>query len=464
MAKILIVDDNKNMQIILQNLLVDEGYEVISATKGKDGLKAITEQSPDLVLLDIHLPEMNGIEILQQITKLGKEILVIMITAYGDVETAVETMKLGAYDYITKPFVNEELKIVIRKALDTNELKHEVKVLRQQLELKKINDVPMGNSPAIMRILKQVELVATTDMSVIIQGKSGTGKEVIANLIHQKSKRKNKAFIPIDCGAIPDTLVESELFGYQKGAFTGASSAKKGKFEVANGGTLFLDEITNLPPSAQAKILRVIQEKKITKVGGTEPVNIDVRIIVATNLDIIRAVQENNLREDLFHRLNEFTISLPSLKERKNDLPIIAEQFLKEANIELDKKIKGFLPEAMSILESYSWPGNVRELKHVIKKAVLLEETDHITPNVLDLEFGQTQKNPFKESLDKYYEMITLEGSSISEITAIVSAEMEHILIKRILVEAKYNKSKAARILGIDRNTLYSKLKNLGIG
>ncbi len=464
MAKILIVDDNKNMQIILQNLLVDEGYEVISATKGKDGLKAITEQSPDLVLLDIHLPEMNGIEILQQITKLGKEILVIMITAYGDVETAVETMKLGAYDYITKPFVNEELKIVIRKALDTNELKHEVKVLRQQLELKKINDVPMGNSPAIMRILKQVELVATTDMSVIIQGKSGTGKEVIANLIHQKSKRKNKAFIPIDCGAIPDTLVESELFGYQKGAFTGASSAKKGKFEVANGGTLFLDEITNLPPSAQAKILRVIQEKKITKVGGTEPVNIDVRIIVATNLDIIRAVQENNLREDLFHRLNEFTISLPSLKERKNDLPIIAEQFLKEANIELDKKIKGFLPEVMSILESYSWPGNVRELKHVIKKAVLLEETDHITPNVLDLEFGQTQKNPFKESLDKYYEMITLEGSSISEITAIVSAEMEHILIKRILVEAKYNKSKAARILGIDRNTLYSKLKNLGIG
>ena len=463
MAKIVIVDDNKNMQIILQNLLHDEGYEVISTYSGKDGLMAIIEQSPDLVLLDIRLPEMNGIDILQQITKLKKEILVIMITAYGDVETAVETMKLGAYDYITKPFVNEELKLVIRKALNTNELKQEIKILRQQLKIKKSDDIQMGNSIAIMHILKLVDLVATTDMSVIIQGKSGTGKEVIAKLIHKKSKRKNKAFIPIDCGAIPDTLVESELFGYQKGAFTGAVSSKKGKFETANGGTLFLDEITNLSPSAQAKILRVIQEKKITKIGGTEPINIDVRIIVATNLNIIKAVQENNFRDDLFHRLNEFTISLPSLKDRKDDIPIITKQFLKEANIELEKNIIGFSPEAMTILESYSWPGNVRELKHVIKKAVLLEENDHITPNVLDLEFGQTNKNPFKESLDKYYEMITSEGSSISDITAIVSAEMERILIKRILVETKYNKSKAARILGIDRNTLYSKLKGLKI-
>jgi len=410
MAKIVIVDDNKNMQIILQNLLVDEGYDVIPATNGRDGLKAIIEQLPDLVLLDIRLPEMNGIDLLQQITKLEKEILVIMITAYGDIETAVETMKLGAYDYITKPFVNEELKMVIRKALDTSELKQEVKILRQKLEVKKSDDILMGSSPEIMRILKQVELVASTDMSVIIQGKSGTGKEVIAKLIHNKSKRKYKSFIPIDCGAIPDTLVESELFGYQKGAFTGASSAKKGKFEIANGGTLFLDEITNLPTSAQAKILRVIQEKKITKVGSTELVNIDVRIIVATNRDIIRAVKESSFRDDLFHRLNEFTITLPQLKERKNDIPIIAEQFLKEANIELEKKIKGFLPKAMSILESYAWPGNVRELKHVIKKAVLLEETDHITTNSLDLEFGLTQKNLHKESLDKYYEMIISEN------------------------------------------------------
>ncbi|MDP8203421.1 MAG: sigma-54 dependent transcriptional regulator [Candidatus Tenebribacter mawsonii] len=463
MIKILIIDDNKNMQIILKNLLVDEGYDVISTTNGKDGLSAVIEQSPDLVLLDIRLPEMNGIDILQQITKFEKEIPVIMITAYGDVETAVETMKLGAFDYITKPFVNEELKLVIRKALDTNELKQEVKVLRQQLKAKKGDDVPMGNSIAIALILKQVELVASTDMSVIIQGKSGTGKEVIANLIHRKSKRKNKAFIPIDCGAIPDTLVESELFGYQKGAFTGASSAKKGKFETANGGTLFLDEITNLPPSAQAKILRVIQEKMITKIGGTKPINIDVRIIVATNLDMIKAVQEHHFRDDLFHRLNEFSLSLPTLKERKDDILIIAEQFLQESNIELDKNIIGFSPEALNILESYSWPGNVRELKHVIKKAVLLEETDHITPSALDLEFGNVQSSPFKEALDKYYEMIITQGSTISDITAIVSAEMERVLIKRILVEAKYNKSKAARILGIDRNTLYSKLKGLGI-
>ncbi|MBT4575437.1 MAG: sigma-54-dependent Fis family transcriptional regulator, partial [Candidatus Cloacimonetes bacterium] len=223
------------------------------------------------------------------------------------------------------------------------------------------------------------------------------------------------------------------------------------------------DEITNLPPSAQAKILRVIQEKMITKVGGTKPINIDVRIIVATNLDMIKAVQEHHFRDDLFHRLNEFSLTLPTLKERKDDIPIIAEQFLKESNIDLEKNILGFSPEAMSILESYPWPGNVRELKHVIKKAVLLEETDHITPNALDLEFGKAPRSPFKESLDKYYEMIIKKGSTISEVTAIVSAEMERVLIKRILVEAKYNKSKAARILGIDRNTLYSKLKGLGI-
>ncbi|MDP8268595.1 MAG: sigma-54 dependent transcriptional regulator [Candidatus Tenebribacter davisii] len=463
MVKILIVDDNKNMQIILKQLLNDEGYEVFSAFNGKDGLTAAIEQNFDLVLLDIRLPEMNGIDILQQISKFEKDMPIIMITAYGDVETAVETMKLGAYDYITKPFVNDELKIIIRNALNTNELKQEVKTLRKQLAERNNEEISMGNSPTIMRILKQVELVATTDMSVIIQGNSGTGKEVIANLIHKQSKRKNNAFIPIDCGAIPDTLVESELFGYQKGAFTGADSAKKGKFEMANRGTLFLDEITNLPPSAQAKILRVIQEKKITKIGSTKPINIDVRIIVATNLNIVQAVHEHKFRDDLFHRLNEFTISLPTLNERKEDIPIIAEQFLNEANIKLNKQIKGFLPEAIRTLEEYSWPGNVRELKHVIKKAVLLEETDHITERSLDLEFGQIQTNPFKESLDKYYNMIISEGASLSDITAIVNAEMERILIKRILVEAKYNKSKTAKTLGIDRNTLYSKLKSLGM-
>jgi len=463
MIKILIVDDNKNMQIILKNLLEDEGYEVISSETGKGGLQLFTEKSPDLVLLDIRLPEMNGIDILQQIIKTDKDIPVIMITAYGDVETAVETMKLGAFDYVTKPFVNEELKMVIRKALNTNELKQEVKELRNKLKAKKSSTIPMGNSEAIQRILKQVDLVATTDMSVIIQGKSGTGKEVIANLIHKKSKRKNKPFIPIDCGAIPDTLVESELFGYQKGAFTGASSAKKGKFELANGGTLFLDEITNLPAAAQAKLLRVIQEKNITKIGSNRSIDIDVRIIVATNLEIVQAVKMGNFRDDLFHRLNEFSLSLPTLKEREDDVLIIAEQFLKDSNLELDKNISGFSPDAVKILESYSWPGNVRELKHVIKKAVLLETTDHITPDAMDLEISKTTTSPFKEAIDKYYCMITKEGSSISDITNIVSSEIERILIKRILVEARYNKSKTARILGIDRNTLYSKLKALGI-
>ena len=320
----------------------------------------------------------------------------------------------------------------------------------------------MGKSPEITKVLKQVELIAPTDMSVIIQGKSGTGKEVIANLIHQKSDRKSSPFIPIDCGAIPDTLVESELFGYEKGAFTGATANKRGKFEVASEGTLLLDEVANLPPAAQAKLLRVLQEKKIQRVGSTKPINIDVRIIVATNLNLSDAVKEGKFRDDLFHRLNEFKIVLPLLRERKDDIPVLAEQFLKESNIELKKDIQGFTKEALKLLLAYSWPGNVRELKHVVKRAVLLEENDNITPEVLKLEITP-QPTSYKESLDNYFQMIFKEGFTLSAITSKVSNEMEREIIKKILVKVKYNKSKAARILGIDRNTLYSKLKNLGI-
>ena len=355
MTKILIVDDNKNMQIILKNILSDEGYQITTFGNGKSALKEIEKNIPDLILLDIRLPEMNGIEILQRVKKIKEDLLIIMITAYGDIKTAVKAMKLGAYDYITKPFVNEDLILTVKKALETQELRGEVESLRKKLKDKTEIVKTMGESPEITKVLKQVELIAPTDMSVIIQGKSGTGKEVIANLIHQKSDRKNNPFIPIDCGAIPDTLVESELFGYEKGAFTGAISSKKGKFETANDGTLLLDEIANLPPAAQAKLLRVLQEKKVQRIGSTKPISIDVRIIVATNRDLSDAVKEGKLRDDLFHRLNEFKIVLPLLRERKDDIPVLAEQFLKDSNKELNKSIQGFTREALKLLLAYSY-------------------------------------------------------------------------------------------------------------
>ncbi len=463
MEKILVIDDNKNMQLILKNILTDEGYDIETVGNGKGGLKLVKELKPDLVLLDIRLPQMNGMEVLQKIMEFDEDSLVIMITAFGDIKTAVQAMKLGAYDYVTKPFVNDDLTITIKKALKTRSLSREVECLRKKLKEKTENVQITGESLQIKRILKQVKLIAPTDMSVIIQGKSGTGKEVIANMIHRKSNRSDKPFIPIDCGAIPDTLVESELFGYEKGAFTGANSIKKGKFEAANEGTLFLDEITNLPAAAQAKLLRVLQEKKIHRIGSASVINIDIRIIVATNLDLIEAVSDGRFRDDLFHRLNEFKLVLPLLSERKDDIPILADEFRQSANEDLGKNIRDFSPEAMKLLLSYSWPGNVRELKHVIKRAVLLEESEIISEEVIKLEMATKQQSENGVDVDEYYQMIIDEGYSLSEITSQVSNKMEKEIIKRILMDVRYNKSKAARILNIDRNTLYSKIKNLDI-
>ena len=282
-------------------------------------------------------------------------------------------------------------------------------------------------------------------------------------MIHRKSNRKAAPFIPIDCGAIPDTLVESELFGYEKGAFTGANSSKKGKFEAAEGGTLFLDEITNLPAAAQAKLLRVLQEKSINRIGSAKMIKVNVRIIVATNLDIIDAVASGQFRDDLFHRLNEFKLTLPLLCERKDDIPKLAQEFLQEANTILHKNIKGFTPEAIKQMLSYNWPGNVRELKHLVKRAVLMEEGEFISQNNIRMEMTTVEKQTDAASVDEYYQMLMESGCSLADITSQVSQNMEKEIIQRVLLDVKYNKSKAARILNIDRNTLYSKMRTLDI-
>ena len=452
MDKILIVDDNTDMQFLLSNILREEGYEIFSAGNGLRAIQEAERHRPDLVLLDIRLPGMNGLEVLEKLKKIDSELLVIMITAFGDVKSAVTAMKNGAYDYITKPFDNDELVLNIKKALKTKHLSEEVQNLRVQLDDKQKIVKTMGESPQIKKIIKQVDLIAPTNMSVIIQGKSGTGKEVIANMIHAKSLRRNKPFVAVDCGAIPDTLVESELFGHEKGAFTGADSLKKGKFELANGGTLLLDELTNLPFDAQAKLLRAIEERKITHIGGKKPIPVDVRIIATTNLDIIQTVNEGKFRDDLFHRLNEFQITLPLLRERKEDIPVLARNFLKESNKALRKNIRDFSAAAMNRLMNYSWPGNIRELKHVIKRAVLLEESDKITPEKIILNAGlDNTEIQLPGKLE--------DGETFDDIIQ----KVEKDLILKAIELAGGNKSKAAEILNLNRKTLYRKMKSLGM-
>lgn len=447
MERVLIVDDDKDLQFNISGLLRDEGYEAIAVGDGRNAIKEVKTKFPNLVLLDIRLPGMDGMKILEEIKSIDKDLIVIMLTAYADVKQAVKAMKLGAFDYITKPFDNEEFVLVIKKALQTQYLSKEVEVLRKRLgERTSILEV-MGESPAIKKVLQQVDIIAPTNMTVILQGASGTGKELIAQMLHQKSLRKDKPFVAVDCGAIPETLVESELFGYEKGAFTGADEPKAGKFEQANGGTLLLDEITNLSDSMQVKFLRVIEARKLQHLGGRRDIKIDIRIIVATNTNLTDVVRAGRFRDDLYHRLNEFCISLPLLRERSQDIPILAKYFLDEANTELNKRIKGFSSEAMKFLLSYPWPGNVRELKNLIKRATLLTDEDYIPKENLSTNSSTAEmviENPSTSFKDK-------------------TKEFEKELIQEALEKSGGNKIKAARLLEMNRMSFYRKMKDLGL-
>lgn len=452
MNTILIVDDDKDTQFILSSILKNERYKTIIAGDGNRALKEVKKRALNLVLLDIKLPGMDGMKVLEEMKKIDKDLIIIMLTAYGDVKGAVKAMKLGAFDYITKPFYNEELVLIIKKALQSQHLSKEVESLRKKLGEKTGIENIIGENLKIKQILNQIKVVAPTNMTVILQGESGTGKEIVARIIHKQSLRKDKPFIAIDCGTIPETLVESELFGYDKGAFTGADAKKEGEFEKANGGTILLDEITNLPKAAQAKLLRVIQEKKLQHLGGRRHIKIDVRIIVATNIKLSEAVRQGKFRADLFHRLNEFQLDLPPLRERKDDIPILAEYFLNEANKELTKKIKGFSAEAMKSLLNYQWSGNVRELKNLVRRAVLLAESNYVTPAQLLLNNTSPAKRlNFEQDLEK--------GISLREAVKKVTKQTEEEMIKQALAKAGGNKTKAAKTLKIDRMTLYSKIK-----
>ncbi len=443
MAKILIVDDNKFIRYTLTTLLEDADYQCTQASDGFAAIKEVKETFYDLVILDMKLPGLSGREIFYEIKKSDPDVPVIFLTAFGDIQDAVDLMKKGAYHYVTKPFNNDEILILINKAIENRYLNKEINILRKKLD--EGNDDIIGKSPEMNSVFNQVNIVAPTDLTVVIHGESGTGKEVIANLIHQKSERKDGPFIAVDCGAIPETLIESELFGHEKGAFTGADNMKQGKFELANNGTIFLDEITNLSDPNQVKLLRVIQERKLTRLGGKTNIPINIRIIVASNIRLAEFVNKKRFRHDLYYRLNEYNIDMPPLRSRISDIPLFATFFINRCNKEFNKNVQGVSEDVMKELMDYDWPGNVRELRNVMRRAILMAGNEVITNIQIPKEINY--------HLDSDSEgMITnnLEDSK---------KNIEKEFIINALKETGGNKSKAAKLLNMNERTFYRKLK-----
>ncbi len=442
-AKILVVDDEIIVRESMRNWLSEEGYTVDVAENADECFKKLGEQEYDIIFLDIKMPETDGIEVLKRVKEIYPIIDVVMITAYASIDTAVQAMKIGAYDYLTKPFDPEYLSVLVKKIVSKRRLENENRKLKETIEttLKHVNLV--GESDAMKKIIKQIEEVAPTDSSVLITGESGTGKEVVARAIHFTSPRRFEPLITVSCGALPEGLVESELFGYERGAFTGAFYKKKGKFEAANGGTLFLDEIGELNQKMQVDLLRVLQEKEIMRIGSNKVIKVDFRVISATNRDLRQMVEEGTFREDLFYRLNVFNIHIPPLRERVEDIPLLAEHFVNQFRRRMGKDIEGLTPQALNKLIKYPWPGNVRELENAIERAFVIAKGKYITTD--DLSFLDVNNAKFT----------TPPAMSLSEI------EKQHIL--NVLKECDYNISRAAKILDIDRTTLYNKMKKYGI-
>ncbi len=454
---ILVVDDEESMRFFLEETLKKEGYTVVSVGDGKEAVRRASETEFDLITMDIKMPGMSGLEALLEIKKLKPEVVVIMITAYGSEKIAIDAIQKGAYDYFTKPFDLDNLRIVIRRAIEKRRLATENDKLRRELEKRYRFDNIIGSSGRMIEVLELVGKVVDTNVTVLLHGETGTGKELIAKAIHYNSHRKDKPFIKMNCVAIPETLLESELFGHEKGAFTGAVSRKPGKFELANEGTLFLDEIGDMNLLTQAKLLRVLQEKEFERVGGTESIKVDVRIIAATNKDMKKAINNGGFREDLYYRLNVVYIMLPSLRERKEDIPLLFEHFMEKFNKELNKNIRHIAFDAMELLMKYDWPGNVRELENVLQRAIVLEKGDTITREYLPMAIRMRGED-IKLDLDKA-EFFTSLPHAIKGIVA----DVEKQLIIKTLNSTNWNRSKAAEHLKISRKSLHNKMSKYGL-
>lgn len=448
MTRILLIEDDPAFAQIIENFLGRKKYEVHTVPNLKEGSAAIHKDAYGLVLLDYHLPDGTGFDLIKEMTEAGLKTPVVVMTGFHDIRTAVKAIHMGARNYITKPVNPEELLMVISEALqDKDSLASRNGLAGAQQEDAFLSSFVKGESEAAEELMRHIELIAPTNMTVLILGESGTGKENIARSIHRLSNRSDGPFVAIDCGALSEELASSELFGHIKGAFTGAINDKKGEFEMASGGTIFLDEVGNLTYPVQVKLLRAIQERIIQPVGGNKPIKVDVRIITATNEDLITNVRNASFREDLYHRVNEFSIRVPALRNRGEDLPLFIDHFIRQSNKELSKSIEGVSPQAMGIFKTYKWPGNLRELKNTIKRAVLLAKGPLIEVDNIPEEMRLTEVVPVKQE---------------KELRAMNEANEKELIIKT-LREVKYNKSKAAGILNIDRKTLYMKIARYGI-
>jgi two-component system, NtrC family, response regulator PilR len=451
--KILVVDDEQSMREFLEIMLKKEDYKVSLASNGEEVLKLLERDIFDLVLLDVRMPKMDGIAVLKKIKALAAETIVIMITAYASHDTAVKAMKEGAYDYITKPFKIDEIKLIIKNALEKKNLQKENSLLKQAVRDRYHFDNIIGQSPRMLALYDLLEKVSPTKTNILVTGESGTGKELVAKAIHYNSPRKDRPFVTLNCGAIPESLIESELFGHMKGAFTDAIATKKGLFEVADEGTLFLDEISELPLLMQVKLLRVLQDREFKRVGGTEDLRVDVRIIAATNKDLEEAVREKRFREDLFYRLNVIQIKLPPLRERTDDVPRLTLHFLKKFSAELNKPISTVSSEALRLLQDYAYPGNVRELQNIIERAVALETSQELTAQNL------------RSYLDDHLQMkkAGLDLDIPTEGLEKFVEEIERTLLVKALDRTHGIKKKAAELLGINFRSMRYRLEKYGL-
>ncbi len=449
--RLLIIDDEISLLDSLRILLRREGFEVFTASGGQQGIDVLPEVHPDLVLTDVRMPGVGGIEVLTAVRAMDRSIPVILMTAQASLQTAVHAVNEGAFYYVQKPFANEELVAICRRAAETRQLKQENQALRTEIVRRERSEAahPIGSSPGFLEVLRLAEMVAPTDSTVLISGESGTGKEVLARYIHQLSERAEGPFLSINCGALPENLLESELFGHVRGSFTGAVRDKQGLFVAAEGGTFFLDEVAEMSPATQVKLLRVLQEREVIPVGATEAVAADVRIIAATNRDLEEEIRRGTFRSDLFYRLNVITLHLPPLRERSEDILIIADHFLQRFSALRGRPVPALAPEAVSLLQSYDWPGNIRELENALERAVIVSGSGEITAEALPPRLSQREVRPLIS--DRTPPNPPLEA-------------IERAYIHWVLQGEGGNRSRAAEVLGIDPSTLYRKLVRYGLG
>jgi DNA-binding NtrC family response regulator len=451
MSSILVIDDKDSMRKMVAETLIEEGYNVETAATGPEGIEKARLKPFDLVITDLKMPDMDGLTVLSALKEINNETAVLVMTAYGTIETAVTAMKNGAVDFLTKPFDTEHMLVLVDKALQSRRIVAENEVLREELDTRLGMGEIVGQNEKIIEVMKLIQRVAASDTSVLLQGESGTGKELFARAIHNLSPRKNKAFIPINCAAIPRELLENELFGSERGAYTGSVARKIGKFEIADAGTVFLDEIGDMDIALQSKLLRVLQERTIERLGGTRTTKIDTRVIAASNSDLKELIGLKRFREDLYYRLSVFPITIPPLRDRRDDITALADFFIRRYCLEMNKKTMALAPEALAIMEKYHWPGNVRELENTIERAIILADGKRIKPEHLAIRLSSNNDIRLRE------------GAGLKDIGAQAQAQAERAAIIRVLNQVRGNKRRCAQILKIDYTTLFDKIKKYEI-